>query len=223
MIPIVCFVGASGSGKTTFLEKLIPIFTDGGYRVGTVKHDVHGFEMDREGKDTWRHGKAGAQTIGIVSPYKTASIRNTREEMDLARFVGRTFWNEDIVFAEGFKRSPFPKIEIFRSRSGCRPLCGRKDHLVALVTDDPGKVSENADDVPVFALHDFGGVANFIVERYLLERKAAALQVFLDGRRLPMNHFVEEIITGAIKGMLTTLRGWDFPEVVDIQMKSRGE
>ncbi len=223
MIPIVCFVGASGSGKTTFLEKLIPILTDRGYRVGTVKHDVHGFEMDREGKDTWRHGNAGAGTIGIVSPRRVASIRSTQEEMDLARFVGKTFWSEDVVLAEGFKRSPFPKIEIFRSVLGYHPLCDRRDHLVALVTDDLGKVDGQFDDVSIFALHEPSRVADFIIERYLRERKSLALQVFLDGKRLPMNHFVEEIISGAVKGMLTTLRGWDSPGTVDIQMKLRGE
>jgi molybdopterin-guanine dinucleotide biosynthesis protein B len=58
--PVVSVVGHSGSGKTTLLEKLISGLKDRGYSVGTIKHDVHGFEMDRPGKDSWRHKKAGA-------------------------------------------------------------------------------------------------------------------------------------------------------------------
>ena len=55
MIPIVSIVGKSDSGKTTLIEKLLPELTRRGYRIATVKHDVHGFEVDREGKDSWRH------------------------------------------------------------------------------------------------------------------------------------------------------------------------
>ena len=89
MPPIVCIVGASNSGNTTFLEKLIPELVRRGYRIGTIKHDAHGFEMDREGKDTWRHRQAGAQTIAIVSPNQTATIRRTDAELDLEEAVGR--------------------------------------------------------------------------------------------------------------------------------------
>src|SRR5689334_20561515 len=97
MLPIVCFVGASNSGKTTFLEKLIAELTRRGYRVGTVKHDAHGFEMDREGKDTWRHRQAGAATIAISSPAQVATIRRVESEMGLEEIAGRYFWDEDIL------------------------------------------------------------------------------------------------------------------------------
>ncbi len=216
MVPIVCLVGASNSGKTTYLEKLIPVLTQRGYRVGTVKHDVHGFQMDHEGKDTWRHREAGAQTVGILSPTRIASIRATEEEMDLAQFVGRTFWNEDLVLTEGFKRSPFPKIEVFRAAVEPHPICTLKDHLVAVVTDDQVDV-----EVPVFSFEAVTAVADFIEERFLKDRKKADVQIFLDGKKLPMNHFVEDIVAGGIRGMLSTLRGWESPGKIDIQMRLR--
>ncbi len=216
MIPIICFVGASNTGKTTFLEKLIPVFKERGYKVGTVKHDVHGFQIDHEGKDTWRHKRAGAQTVGILSPRGMASVRETAEEMDLARFVGKTFWNEDLVLAEGFKGSPYPKIEVFRAALRDHPLCSRKEHLVALVSDDPVET-----DVPVFSFEGVEKVADFIEERFLEGRTSANVQVFCDGRKVPMNNFVEEIIAGALKGMLSTLRGWESPGTVEISLRLR--
>ena len=70
MGPIVSIVGKSGSGKTTLLEKVVAELTKRGYNVGTIKHDVHGFEIDYEGKDSWRHKKAGAKTVVLSSPDK---------------------------------------------------------------------------------------------------------------------------------------------------------
>ncbi|MEK6682466.1 MAG: molybdopterin-guanine dinucleotide biosynthesis protein B, partial [Nitrospirota bacterium] len=74
MIPIVSIVGRSNSGKTTLIEKIIPLLTKKGYRIATVKHCSHGFEMDKEGKDTWKHKKAGAKTIVAVSENRLALI-----------------------------------------------------------------------------------------------------------------------------------------------------
>ena len=72
MIPIVSIVGKSGAGKTTLIEKMIPELKKRGYRVATIKHDVHGFDIDHEGKDSWRHKKAGAHATIISSPWKVA-------------------------------------------------------------------------------------------------------------------------------------------------------
>ncbi|MDP2972779.1 MAG: molybdopterin-guanine dinucleotide biosynthesis protein B, partial [Deltaproteobacteria bacterium] len=83
MIPIISIVGKSDSGKTTFIEKLLPELVRRGYRVATVKHDVHGFEVDREGKDSWRHKQAGAHTVIISSPTKVALIRDVEKDLRL--------------------------------------------------------------------------------------------------------------------------------------------
>ena len=68
MPPVVSFVGKPDSGKTTLLEKLIPELNRRGYRVGTIKHHVHQFEMDKPGKDTFRHKQAGARVVALSSP-----------------------------------------------------------------------------------------------------------------------------------------------------------
>jgi len=218
MIPIVCLVGASDGGKTTFMEKLIPALSGRGYAVGTVKHDVHGFEMDREGKDTWRHRKAGARVIAISSPVQVATIRNVPEEMDLKELVTRYFWQEDVVLAEGFKRSPFPKIEVFRSAVEPLPICTVHDHLVAMVTDDPVET-----EVPVFGFRQVEQVAGFIEDRYLKGRKRHAIEVVLDGKRLPVKDFVQDFVRGGIVGMLSTLRGWEKPRDVHVHIRLEDE
>jgi len=214
MLPIVCVVGASNSGKTTFLEKLIPELSRRGYRIGTVKHDVHGFEMDREGKDTWRHRKAGAGTVAISSPSQVASIRGLEKEMELEELVGRYFWEEDLLITEGYKRSRFPKIEIFRSAIESRPICAPEDNLIAIVTDDAVEAG-----VPSFRFEETAKVADFIEGRYLKERKKHGIVVHLDGKKLPMNDFVRDFMIGGIRGMLSSLRGWKAPKKIDIHIR----
>ena len=218
MLPIICIVGASNSGKTTFLEKLIPELRRRGYRVGTVKHDVHGFEMDREGKDTWRHRHAGAQTIAIASPVMLATIRETEAEMPLEQLAGRYFWDEDILLAEGYKQSRFPKIEVFRSEIEAKPICAVQDNLMAIVTDDRVEL-----DVPGFHFDQVAAVADLIVERFLKDRKKHRIMVHVEGKRLPINEFVEQFLIGGTVGMLSSLRGWKPPRKIDIQIRLEDE
>jgi molybdopterin-guanine dinucleotide biosynthesis protein B len=219
MLPIICVVGASNSGKTTFLEKLIPELHGRGYRIGTVKHDAHGFEMDREGKDTWRHRRAGASTIAISSPVQVATIRQTGgAELSLDELAGRYFWTEDLIITEGYKRSRFPKIEIFRSAVEAAPICGPSDNLVAIVTDDAVSV-----EVPVFGFAEVARVADLLEERFLRGRKKHGISVHLDGKRLPMNEFVRDFMIGGIQGMLSSLRGWEAPRKIDIQIRLEDE
>lgn len=214
MLPIISIVGASDSGKTTFLEKLIPELSARGYRVGAVKHDAHGFEMDREGKDTWRLKQAGAEVIAISSPNQFASIRRTDGEMSLEEIAARFFWTEDILITEGFKRARFPKIEVFRSALEQKPICGQCDNLIALVSDDAVDVQ-----VPKFSLSDTRGVAEFIENRYLKGRKKRRIIVQLDGKQLPMKDFVGDFVLGGIEGMLSSLRGWGKPRTVSIHIR----
>ena len=77
-IPVLCFVGRSNTGKTTLIEKLIPLLKSRGIRVATIKHHNHDFEIDQEGKDTYRHKKAGAHLSMIVSPKKLALVEDLR-------------------------------------------------------------------------------------------------------------------------------------------------
>ena len=114
MIPIISIVGKSDSGKTTLLEKLVPELTRRGYRIATIKHDVHGFEVDQEGKDSWRHKQAGAHTVVISSPNKIALIRDVEKDLNLEEIRERLIQDVDLILSEGYKKDVQPKIEVFR-------------------------------------------------------------------------------------------------------------
>jgi molybdopterin-guanine dinucleotide biosynthesis protein B/molybdopterin-guanine dinucleotide biosynthesis protein len=156
---LVAIVGKSDSGKTTVVERLLPELRALGLRVGTVKHDAHGFEIDHPGKDSWRHGQAGAQAYAISSPERFAFVARLDEELPLTTLARRYFGGFDLLLAEGYKRSAPHRIEVFRAAAGHRePLCAPGEAL-ALVTDT---------DLPHerrFALDDAAGLARFIAAR----------------------------------------------------------
>jgi len=159
--PIVCVAGKSGAGKTTFLEKLIRELKNRKVRVGTIKHDAHGFDLDKPGKDTWRHARAGADTVIISSPAKFALIKNVEEEMSLDR-VAELIQDMDIILVEGYKGSAKPKIEINRTAHSSGLLCV-SDELIALVSDAEWNIG-----IPLFDLDDASGVSDLLMEKYHL-------------------------------------------------------
>jgi molybdopterin-guanine dinucleotide biosynthesis adapter protein len=161
---VVSIVSKKNSGKTTLLEKLIPELRRRGYRVGTIKHDAHGFDIDREGKDSWRHKQAGAQTVVISSPHKLALIKDVARETRLDEIVAQFFGDMDIVLTEGYKAGGKPQIEIYRREAHAAPLHTRQHRgtLVAVVSDTPVDLG-----VPRIDINAAGAVADFIEERFL--------------------------------------------------------
>jgi len=160
--PVLSIVGKSNSGKTTLIEKLIPELKRRGYRVGVVKHAHHGFDMDRKGKDSYRHRQAGADTVMIASPGQIAMIKNACKESlnELADY----FEDVDLLITEGFKRDRAPKIEVFRSQQHRSPACLEDDTLIAMVSDTPIDLA-----VPHFDLDDIEVITDFIVAGFLTE------------------------------------------------------
>src|SRR4030042_2532855 len=157
MIPIVSIVGKSDIGKTTLIEKLLPELTRRGYRIATIKHDVHGFEVDREGKDSWRHKKAGAHTVMISSPQKIALIRDVEKDLTLEEIRDKFIQDVDLILSEGYKKDVKPKIEVFRKGKYKDLLCTEEDNLIAVTSDQPFDIG-----VPCFDLEDVKGLSDFI-------------------------------------------------------------
>jgi molybdopterin-guanine dinucleotide biosynthesis protein B len=160
MIPVVSVVGKSDAGKTTLLEKIIPELKRRGYRVATVKHDAHSFEIDQPGKDTWRHRQAGADVVVISAKDKMAIIRRLDEEMSLPQITDM-ITGVDIILTEGFKRGPAPKIEVSRREKSTELLCA-VDELVAVATDQRFDIP-----APQFALDDAAGLVDLLERRFL--------------------------------------------------------
>lgn len=160
MPPIISIVGKSESGKTTLIEKIIPELKKRGYKIGTIKHAYHGFDIDQKGKDSWRHKKAGADMTLVASPGKIAIIKDENSE-SLAS-LEKYFNDMDIVIVEGYKKENKPKIEIFRSTRHKKPLCRNDDNLIAFVTDIDVDLK-----VPKFGLEDIEKLADLIEKKYL--------------------------------------------------------
>lgn len=161
MPPIISIAGQSNAGKTTFLVRLIAELTRQGYRIGSVKHTHHDIELDHKGKDSWRHKQAGALATLLVTDQRIAMVKDD-DRPDIEKM--RAYLPDvDLILAEGFKRQPLPKIEIFRTEGPYdTPLFLGHPDLIALVTNAAVTPS-----VPVFGLEDIESVAGFIQERYL--------------------------------------------------------
>jgi len=159
--------GWSGSGKTTLLEKLIPQFTARGLKVSVIKHAHHGFDIDRPGKDSYRHREAGASEVLLSCNDRWALMHERRGESDvtldelLARLAPC-----DLVLIEGFKQEPIPKLEVYRPENGKPPLFPERSDIVAVATD-----AEIATSLPRLALDDVAAIAGFVMTTLQLQER----------------------------------------------------
>ena len=102
---------SSNVGKTLLIENLIKELKSRGYSIATIKHDVHGFDIDKKGKDTYKHREAGAETVVISSKNRFAMIKELHEEIELSDII-KMLMDKDIILVEGYKNSNLRKIEL---------------------------------------------------------------------------------------------------------------
>ncbi|MGG5462415.1 molybdopterin-guanine dinucleotide biosynthesis protein B [Clostridium sp. B9] len=146
----------SNTGKTVLIEGLIKELKSRGNSVATIKHDVHGFDIDKEGKDTWRHRKSGAEAVIISSKNRMALIRELEEEIPLEKLIEQVK-SFDFIIIEGYKNSDYRKIEVFRSGVS-NEIITPKSKLIAIASD----VSLDLEDIEVINLNDYNMIANVI-------------------------------------------------------------
>ena len=164
---ILGFAGYSGSGKTTLLEKVIPLLQQRGLRVSVIKHAHHDFDIDRPGKDSFRHREAGAQEVMIASGYRWALMHELGEEAEptLEQLCARLS-PCDLVLVEGYKFSAIPKLEVHRTAAGHPPLYQDDPQIIAVVTD-----SREALPVTTLDIDAPQQVADHIVEYFSFGNK----------------------------------------------------
>ncbi len=146
----------SNVGKTTLIEGLIKELKQRGHTVATIKHDAHDFEIDKEGKDTWRHRKAGAEAVLISSKTKMAMIKELKKEISLEDLIDIVS-DYDFVIVEGYKKSHYKKIEVFRSEVS-KEIITPKEMLIAVASD----VKLNLDGVLQVNINDYKALADIV-------------------------------------------------------------
>ncbi|MDR0775249.1 MAG: molybdopterin-guanine dinucleotide biosynthesis protein B [Azonexus sp.] len=159
--------GYSGSGKTTLLEKLIPCFTARGLKVSVIKHAHHGFDMDRPGKDSYRHREAGASEVLLSCSNRWVLMRENRAggDISLDELLGRLA-PCDLVLIEGFKQEPVPKLEVYRPENGKPPLFPERRDIVAVATDVALDTA-----LPCLPLDDIERIADFVMTTLDLQER----------------------------------------------------
>jgi molybdopterin-guanine dinucleotide biosynthesis protein B len=163
VIPVISFVGNSGVGKTTFLEKLVAALKRRGLRVAAIKHDVHEFEIDYPGKDSWRLTQAGSDIVILSSEDKLALVERPARERSLEELVRMVEDRVDLVLTEGYRGASALKVEVSRAAHS-HQLTSRLDDLLAIVTDVRFDYA-----VPQFGLDAAEGVADFLTYRFRIE------------------------------------------------------
>jgi molybdopterin-guanine dinucleotide biosynthesis protein MobB len=163
--PAVGFVGSSGSGQTTLIERLVPVLSTRGLRVGVLKHAQRDFDVDRPGKDSYRVRAAGAREVLVASQRRWALLAEESEpdsEPRLAHTLARFTPGEvDLVLVEGFAHERYPKIEVYRPSHGKPPKCWPGDGDVVAVAAD---AEIGPSGVARLDLNDPEAVARFVIE-----------------------------------------------------------
>ena len=202
---VVSVVGNSGAGKTTLIERLLRELSRRKYRVAAVKHCPQGFDMDAEGKDSWRFTQAGASGVFLTSPGRVGLIEDMEPVPGLKSIAEHYFPSFDIVLGEGFSEDKeVAKIVVLR-KGVSDYVKSPQDDILALVSDFEIKA-----DKPVFNPDDVSGIADFIEQLLVGESGAeGSVTLIINKKPVPLNAYVQSVIKKVIMGIIDTLKRED--------------
>lgn len=211
MPPVVSIVGKAGSGKTTFLQKLIAELKNRGYRVATIKHTPGSMSIGEPDKDSWRHLQAGSEATATVSKDKMVLVKSVTPETTLEEIV-RVFGEDyDIILTEGFKQGSAPKIEVHRQGVGT-PLTNLLK-LMAIVTDEPLETKTRQ-----FSLEDISSVADLLEEGFIKPQRER-LSLYVNGAPIPLSIFPKEFVNNVLLAMASSLKGVGIIKSIEVFVK----
>ncbi|WP_299018590.1 bifunctional molybdopterin-guanine dinucleotide biosynthesis adaptor protein MobB/molybdopterin molybdotransferase MoeA [uncultured Photobacterium sp.] len=159
-LPLLGFAAWSGTGKTTLLEAMLPKLVERGIRVAVIKHAHHNFDIDKEGKDSYRLRKAGAGQMLISSRYRRALVTETPdEEANLPHLITQLDQTQlDLILVEGFKKLDFPKIELHREEIGKPWLHPEDKNIIAVAANISADTK-----LPQIDINDLDQLTDFVV------------------------------------------------------------
>ncbi|RJX28947.1 MAG: molybdopterin-guanine dinucleotide biosynthesis protein B [Desulfarculus sp.] len=207
MTPVIGICGASGSGKTTLLTGVIAALKASGLKVGAIKHHGHAGPVIEpaaaQHKDSARLAAAGAARVALAHAHGVSVDAPGLAKAGPRALAARLMSGLDLVLVEGFKGAGIPKIEVVAP--GAQPLLPSGGQLLALARRG-GAGSEAG--LPVLDADDPGAVAGFILENLELAAPAPEpVGLFIDGQELPVNAFVARMLSGALRGFVSALKG----------------
>ncbi len=157
---VISFVGHSGAGKTTLMEKLVRHLSKN-HKVATLKNAHHKVELDTPGKDSYRYKAAGAAMSLLLTKDALQLVADAKEGRNPEELARRYMSDSDIVLAEGFSHAPGAKIEVLRRACNKPPRCEIQDGLIAMVTD----MDEIYPELPHFGLEEIERIAQFMLNQ----------------------------------------------------------
>jgi molybdopterin-guanine dinucleotide biosynthesis protein B len=196
MRSVISLVGKSSAGKTTLMEKLIAELKRRGHKVAIVKHSHHADDLDTAKKDTWRFTQAGAELSAINSLDHLAIYRRMDHFFDPQEISDSILWDYDIILTEGFKGSPYPKIEVHRAEQG-KELLTDTQLLLAVVTDEPLEIS-----APQYSHDDISGIADLVEKKIHAEEKGNDVDVVVNGARISASQSFQDLLTRTLLAMI---------------------
>lgn len=192
---VISFVGKSGSGKTRLIESLIGLGKEEGLKIGVIKHTKFGFEIDKEGKDSFRFKIAGGNRIGIFS--EGEKVVFLEEGMKLWRFIFESFFTCDLVLVEGFKEDKdLNKILVIGSPEDLKDF--DVSSMIGIYSDEKYELNL---DKPYFSSEDLRELWEFIKNL-----PGSELLLYVNGESVPLNPFVQEMLFSMILGMVKPLK-----------------
>jgi len=212
-IPFVLgIVGKSEVGKTTLILRLTPELTKRGYRVGTVKNCPHGFDIDREGKDSWKFSEKGSSGVLLTSPEKIALIKSAKKSDDILKIINLFFYDFDIVLVEGFsKEQRLKKIEILR-KGVSEQIHSPLDEVIAIISNIGLKINK-----PTFRPDQTSTIIDFL-EKIMKEEKKP-VEISVNGEKIFLNNFLQNMIKGLTLAMIDPLRRKKEEEIKEVVIK----
>ncbi|MGE0660254.1 MAG: molybdopterin-guanine dinucleotide biosynthesis protein B [Reyranellaceae bacterium] len=154
-------VGWSGVGKTTLIERLLPVYAARGLRVSTVKHCHQALALDTPGKDSWRHQQAGAVQTMLLSSAGAVIVQRTDDSDSSLEERLSALTEVDLVLVEGFRNYRFPRIEVWSPCADRPPLATQDRQIAAVVSDS---VLDADVGCPVFTRDDIGAICAFTLQ-----------------------------------------------------------
>ena len=203
---ILGIAGRSNSGKTSLILKLVPELVKRGYRVGTVKNCPHGFDIDREGKDSWKFSRVGSGGVLLTSPDRCTLIRQGEKEdtNSILESFSSFFYGFDIVLVEGFSSlQGMEKIELLRKGISTFMESSLKE-VVAVVSDI--EVPELPIDKPVFKPDEIDKIADFVEKAMQKDDTKKNVEVLVNDQKIFLNDFLQRMVKSLTLAIIEPLR-----------------